>query len=113
NLLREGVDGDTIHVTGNAVVDAMLDFRPDSAFDDSRLDSLVAKGEERLLVVTAHRRETVGAPLIAICRALGEITRRFPDTRIVFPLHPNPLVRDIVCRELNGHSSITLIEPVS
>ena len=110
NLLREGVDGDAIHVTGNTVVDAMLEFRPDSAFDDARLEALTAEG--RLLVVTAHRRETLGPPLTAICQALRDIVRRFTDVRIVFPVHPNPRVRDVVCRELNGNSAIALIEPV-
>jgi UDP-N-acetylglucosamine 2-epimerase (non-hydrolysing) len=112
NLLREGVDDDTIYVTGNTVVDALHEFRPDSAFDDSRLESLVGHGEGRLLVVTAHRRETLGAPLEAICQALRDITRRFSDTRIVFPVHPNPRVRDVVCRELSENSAIALIEPV-
>lgn len=112
NLLREGVDDDTIHVTGNTVVDALHEFRPDSTFDDPRLESLTRDGAGRLLVVTAHRRETLGAPLEAICRALREIARRFPDTRIVFPVHPNPRVRDIVQRELSGDSAIALLEPV-
>jgi UDP-N-acetylglucosamine 2-epimerase (non-hydrolysing) len=111
NLLREGVHGESIYVTGNTVVDAMREFRPDTAFDDSRLESLA--GEGRLLVVTAHRRETLGAPLTAICQALREITRRFADTRVVFPVHPNPRVRDVVCRELSGNPSIALVEPVS
>jgi UDP-N-acetylglucosamine 2-epimerase (non-hydrolysing) len=111
NLLREGVNGESIYVTGNTVVDAMREFRPESAFDDSRLESLTGQG--RLLVVTAHRRETLGAPLTAICQALREITRRFADTRVVFPVHPNPRVRDVVCRELSGHPSIALVEPVS
>jgi UDP-N-acetylglucosamine 2-epimerase (non-hydrolysing) len=111
NLLREGVDGGSIWVTGNTVVDALLEFRPDSAFDDSRLEALT--GQRRLLVVTAHRRETLGAPLAAICQALREITRRFADTRVVFPVHPNPHVRDVVRRELSDNASIALIEPVS
>jgi UDP-N-acetylglucosamine 2-epimerase (non-hydrolysing) len=111
NLLHEGVDENAIHVTGNTVVDALLTFRPDSEFDDPRLHDIAGNG--RLLVVTAHRRETLGPPLRAICDALLEITRRFRDTRVVLPVHPNPRVRDVVTRTLGGCSAVTLLDPVS
>ena len=112
NLLREGVEDATIFVTGNTSIDALLTFDPETSFDDSNLERLVAD-DRRILLVTAHRRETWGAPLVRICAALREITRRFADTHVVFPVHPNPNVREVVYHELRDARSITLIEPVS
>jgi UDP-N-acetylglucosamine 2-epimerase (non-hydrolysing) len=111
NLVQEGVRDSEIFVTGNTVVDALQQFPHESPFDDPRLEMLLGAG--RTLLVTAHRRETMGDPLVSVCRALKEITRRFGDVHIVFPLHPNPRVREIVCRELSGEAAISLVEPVS
>ena len=110
NLLNEGIDPASIWVTGNTVVDALQQFPHDMPFDDPSLTPLLA---QRTLLVTAHRRETLGPPLVSICRALRTITESFEDVRIVFPLHPNPRVREIVGGELCGAPRISLIEPVS
>lgn len=108
NLLREGVKESSIFVTGNTVVDALL-------WTLQRLDastqSQVANRQSRLLLVTAHRRENWGKPMVNICRALRRIADAFPDVEIVFPMHKNPLVRQVAYREIGDHDRIILCEP--
>ena len=103
-LEREGATG--VVVTGNTVVDALLQVRGDgssfSFLDDAR----------RLVLVTAHRRESFGAPLESICHAVAELARAHPDVEIVYPVHPNPNVRTMVHAILGGQDRVHLIEPV-
>lgn len=113
NLLREGVDDRTIVVTGNTAVDALLDIiqQGEQAAGDG-LDGLVMP-DRRLIVVTAHRRENVGPPLEQICGALIDLANRYQSTvQIVYPVHPNPQVKDQVYALLQGIDNITLIPPV-
>ncbi len=107
NLLREGVNEQAIFVTGNTVVDALL-------WTLQRLPSSpTVEGADnfRLLLVTAHRRENWGEPMERICRALRRIADAFPNVRIVFPMHKNPIVRQVAYREMGNHPRITLCEP--
>jgi UDP-N-acetylglucosamine 2-epimerase (non-hydrolysing) len=105
NLLREGIDPTTVHVTGNTVIDALL-------MTAGRQVSLPVKpSTSRYLLVTAHRRENFGVPLREICRALLELTDRYPDLSVVYPVHPNPNVRRVVDEWLVDHDRIHLIEP--
>lgn len=106
NLLAEGIDPASIHVTGNTVIDALLDV----ASRDPRVPVDIDP-EQRLILVTAHRRENFGAPMLGICEALRTLHQRFPDVTIVYPVHPNPNVRDVAMRELAGHARIKLIAP--
>ncbi len=103
NLLREGVADDTIFVTGNTVVDALL----------MTLEKLgpVEPSPHRMVLVTAHRRENWGEPLKRIARALNRISILFPDVQIVFPIHKNPLVRRIVGDELKKTDHLVVTEP--
>ena len=105
NLLREGIDPTSVHVTGNTVIDALLMTagRP--------VPLPVAPSTARYLLVTAHRRENFGVPLQEVCLALLELVRRYPDLSIVYPVHPNPHVRRVVDEWLVGHDRIHLIEP--
>ncbi|MFQ6576121.1 non-hydrolyzing UDP-N-acetylglucosamine 2-epimerase [Pseudomonas sp. UM16] len=117
NLLREGVNPQSIMVTGNTVIDALLDVV-------KRLDldaGLKAKAAEpsafldpnrRLILVTGHRRESFGGGFERICQALMEVARQHPDVDIVYPVHLNPNVREPVNRLLNDISNIHLIEPL-
>lgn len=107
NLLKEGVAADRIVVTGNTVIDALLQQSARGA--RTRPDRLGRK----LILVTAHRRENFGAPLEAICDALRELALRHPDVDILFPVHPNPIVNDTVRRKLANIPRITLCEPLS
>jgi UDP-N-acetylglucosamine 2-epimerase (non-hydrolysing) len=110
-LLNEGVPAADIHLTGNTVIDALLQtVRPDYSFRSPQLASL--DPQRRLILITTHRRESFGAPLRSICAAIGELARRFPDLEFVLPVHPNPEVKETVERLLCDLPGMYLIEPV-
>lgn len=112
NLRKEGVDPSSIGVTGNTGIDAVLEIR--DALDRGRLksDGLPAiDAARKLIVVTAHRRESFGEGFERICLALAELARR-PDVQFVYPVHPNPNVQDPVNRILKNEPNLTLIEPL-
>jgi UDP-N-acetylglucosamine 2-epimerase (non-hydrolysing) len=110
-LLGEGVPDDTIFVTGNTVVDALLHIRRSDTYKNVALPVPVDH-TQRLLLVTLHRRESLGAPLAGMCRALRRIVEMRPDIRIVFPVHANPAVQRIVHGALGGLARIDLIPPI-
>jgi len=85
NLLREGASEASITVTGNTVIDALLDAAGRGGAPETQLPT-----NTRLVLVTAHRRENFGTHLNSICRAVLELAHRFPDCRFVYPVHPNP-----------------------
>ena len=112
NLVREGVDPGTIHVTGNSGIDAVLQVR------DLLVSGELAGGDwsflnpaKRLVVVTAHRRESFGPGFESICAALKQIARR-GDTEVVYPVHRNPNVTGPVEKHLAGVPGIHLIAPL-
>jgi len=111
NLRSERVPAARIFVVGNTVIDALLTVaaRP-FRLPDPELDRLTA-GPEKVIVVTAHRRENLGEPLRRICGAVRELARRFPEVRVVFQMHKNPRVRDVIREELAGEDRVLLIEP--
>ncbi|MBM3262412.1 MAG: UDP-N-acetylglucosamine 2-epimerase (non-hydrolyzing) [candidate division Zixibacteria bacterium] len=113
NLLREGYSPDTIHVTGNTVIDALLSIiHQGEGQTAGLLNSLVMPGR-RLIVVTAHRRENLGAPLEQICHALIGLAHHYKKTvQIIYPVHPNPRVRETVHRLLGQVENITLTDPL-
>jgi len=108
-LVDEGIDDSTIFVTGNTVVDALQQMTRTDAYANTRVPVAAAPGE-RLLLVTLHRRESLGAPLSGMCRALRRIVDLRPDVRIVFPVHANPAVRRTVFESLAGNGRIDVIE---
>ncbi|MDT4969000.1 MAG: hypothetical protein QOJ64_3737 [Acidobacteriota bacterium] len=112
NLLREGVSPNDIFVTGNTIVDAIKSMPPAGFFDDPRLESIDFKGR-RILLVTAHRRENHGPNLKSICAALKGLVTKAAEVEIVFPMHLNPNVREVVYEELGQTSRIHLTEPLS
>ena len=112
NLLREGTPGENIIVTGNTVIDALLaTVQKEYSFSDPDLQSIDFTNR-RILLVTAHRRENLGQPMENICLALKTLTRDYPDVEVVFPVHKNPLVRQVVERILGGLDRVRLIEPL-
>jgi UDP-N-acetylglucosamine 2-epimerase (non-hydrolysing) len=112
NLLREGVPADAVHVTGNSGIDAVLNVRDRLALGElTGRDWSFLDGSKRLIVVTAHRRESFGAGFENICRALKSLADR-GDVEIVWPVHRNPNVMEPVARHLTGHPGIHLIEPL-
>lgn len=112
NLLREGVPEEQVFVTGNTVVDALQSISIGGDFDCQRINSINFE-TNRVLLVTAHRRENFGQPLRSICQALKILISRFQDIEIVYPIHLNPAVNTIVQEELKDRDRIHLIEPVS
>jgi len=116
NLLAEGVSAETIHVTGNTVIDALLmvrqifESRPDVRVElDARFPML--SDERRLILVTGHRRESFGGGFERICHALRHIALAHQDIDLVYPVHLNPNVREPVNRLLTGIKNVYLIEP--
>jgi len=107
-LLEEQTPADRIFVTGNTVIDAlkMTLARP------VPMEHCWDEDGKRILLVTAHRRESFGGPLEAVCRALRRLAERHPDIQIIYPVHLNPNVREPVNRILSGHPRIQLIEPL-
>ncbi len=113
NLVREGIAPESISVTGNTGIDAVLYVRDE--LEAGRLEGgswAWIHPERKLIVVTAHRRESFGEGFERICRALANLASR-PDVQIVFPVHPNPNVQEPVNRHLRGLANVALIQPVS
>ncbi len=110
-LLAEGVSASDVWVTGNTVVDALLQtVRVDYAFREPALRGL--DPQRRLVLVTTHRRESFGAPLASICAAVGALARRRWDCDFVIPVHPNPRVRATLVPALEGRANVHLLEPL-
>jgi UDP-N-acetylglucosamine 2-epimerase (non-hydrolysing) len=107
NLLREGIADGSIHVTGNTVIDALLEV---AASDWPLGVSLDA--DKRLVLVTAHRRENFGEPFRAVCSAIRELVERHADIEVLYPVHPNPNVRATAHELLGDHPRIVLCEPL-
>jgi UDP-N-acetylglucosamine 2-epimerase (non-hydrolysing) len=111
NLLRENVAPQTIHVTGNSIIDA-LNMAAEMSYDlDSGLLADIP-WQKRIILVTAHRRENHGKPLENICAALLEIVERYDDLHVVYPVHLNPNVQEPVYRLLGKHDQVTLLPPL-
>jgi UDP-N-acetylglucosamine 2-epimerase (non-hydrolysing) len=111
NLLREAVSESSIIVTGNTVIDALLDVAArDYDWNDGPLTAVPRN--RRLILVTAHRRESFGEPFEQICGALKELAASYPDVQLVYPVHPNPNVRRTVNAMLRDVPNITLLEPL-
>ncbi|MGU3309312.1 non-hydrolyzing UDP-N-acetylglucosamine 2-epimerase [Pseudomonas sp. M5A4_2d] len=117
NLLREGVAPQSIHVTGNTVIDALLDvverIKTCQTLKQQfqRQFSFLGEGR-RVILVTGHRRESFGGGFEKICQALINTARDFPDVEIVYPVHLNPNVREPVNRLLADIENVHLIEPL-
>jgi len=111
NLVREGVDYQRIFVTGNTGIDALrYAAQQEVAFDDPAVAEAVASGD-RLVVVTAHRRENWNGGLGRIADAIGRLASAHPDVRFVVPLHPNPLVREELGAPLAPFPNVVRTEP--
>lgn len=112
NLLQEGTPPGDIYVTGNTAVDALAAIPPHTAFEDAALDAVDWRGR-RVVLVTVHRRENLGEHLTGLCQAFTRIVRDHPEVQLVFPVHLNPRVREVVHAALHGVPGITLLEPLS
>lgn len=117
NLINEGKKEDTIVVTGNTVIDALLFSvnKVKSGYKDSEIEALKKHihPDKRLILVTGHRRENHGQGFINICEALKAIALKHKDCYIVYPVHLNPNVQKPVYELLSGINNIKLIAPLS
>jgi UDP-N-acetylglucosamine 2-epimerase (non-hydrolysing) len=116
NLLVENVDAETVSVTGNTVIDALLTVRDKLAASADMHQALSARfaflrDPARLVLVTGHRRENFGDGFERICTALRLLAQRYPDVDFVYPVHLNPNVQEPVNRLLSGNANVYLIEP--
>lgn len=112
NLLQEHVADDSIFVTGNTVIDALHQtVRDDFEFEDEMLQNIDFEGK-RIILVTTHRRENLGEPMRHVYKALKQLTEDFSDVEVIFPVHRNPKVREVVNEELGGLSKVHLIDPL-
>ncbi len=98
NLLREGVPGEAITVTGNTVIDTLLLM--ESRGCSAELSEFELDPGRRLVLVTAHRRENFGKPLREICRALQTLAVNYPDVQFLYPVHPNPNIHEVAHKVL-------------
>jgi len=107
NLLREGKDATSIIVTGNTVIDAFMQIHASVSDADA-----VAVSTPRMIFAEAHRRENLGEPLEAICRAFKRVVGERPDVSLVWPVHPNPPIVEAVRRNLEGVPRVLLMQPL-
>ncbi len=108
NLLGEGKDPACIFVTGNTAIDAMkTTVRTD--YSHPLLDWA---SDARLIMITAHRRENLGAPMLSMFRAIRRVMDETPDIKAIYPIHMNPLVREAAEKELAGCDRVKIVEPL-
>jgi UDP-N-acetylglucosamine 2-epimerase (non-hydrolysing) len=112
NLLREGIADQKIEVTGNTVIDALLDIAGREFDLKGTVLENIPFNDKKVILVTAHRRENFGQPLINICNAIKEIATRHSDVFIVYPVHLNPNVKEPVYSILGGIENVLLTEPL-
>ena len=111
-LLNEGIPADRIIVTGNTVVDALLHIsRIPFSFSQSGLKDLELDNN-RIILVTSHRRESWGVELQNICEAIKDLVQKYPDIAVVYPVHPNPAVKETAEKILAGLDRIYLTRPL-
>lgn len=112
NLIHEGIDKRNILVTGNTIIDALLQA-VQVKYDFANGPLAKIPFDKRILLVTVHRRENFGEPIRAICKALNEIAKRYAsDVHIVYPVHLNPNIWGPVHALLSGVSNMTLLKPL-
>lgn len=108
NLIKQNIDKSTIYITGNTAIDAMK-FTVSENYNNPILDWV---GESRMLLLTAHRRENLGEPMKNIFRAIKKIVDEYKDVKVIYPIHLNPMIREIANEILKDNDRIKIIEPL-
>lgn len=112
NLLREGVDPKTVHITGNTVIDALLWAVDRERANDAKWRAKYASlGDRRMVLITGHRRENFGQGFQDICTAIRQLADQFPQVEFVYPVHLNPNVQRPVFEILGQRTNVHLVEP--
>jgi UDP-N-acetylglucosamine 2-epimerase (non-hydrolysing) len=116
NLISEGIRTDCIQVTGNTIVDALrwiVEANSSAAMSRKIEAECGGAFPDEYVLVTMHRRETIGAGHIEVARAINSILRRYPSLHVLMPVHPNPAVSGPINEMLGGHERVRLLRPVS
>ncbi len=108
NLLNEGKDPSTLYVTGNTAIDALKT----TVREDYQNENLDWAKKDRLIMLTAHRRENIGKPMEHMFKAIKRIVDENKDVKVIYPIHMNPVVREIANRILGDESRVRIIEPL-
>lgn len=108
NLLNEGKNPETIYITGNTAIDALKT----TVKSDYYNENLEWAKDSRLIMLTAHRRENLGAPMESMFRAIKRIVDEYNDVKVIYPIHMNPVVREIANRILGNDEHIRIVEPL-
>lgn len=108
NLLNQNINEDKVYVTGNTAIDAM-NTTVDKKYKHEVIDWV---GDSKMILLTAHRRENLGEPMKHIFKAIKRLVDEFEDIKVVYPIHKNPLVREIANEILQGNNRVRLIEPL-
>ncbi|MBQ9012805.1 MAG: UDP-N-acetylglucosamine 2-epimerase (non-hydrolyzing) [Bacilli bacterium] len=108
NLLKQNIDKSKIYVTGNTVIDAMK-TTVDKDYNNEIFDWI---GNDRMILLTAHRRENLGEPMRRIFKGIKRVVDEFEDIKVVYPIHLNPKVREVANEIFDGCDRIRLIEPL-
>ena len=112
NLIKEGIDSKAIVKTGNTVIDVLrYTIKKEFKFNEEVLNS-IDYDNNRVILLTAHRRENLGQPLKNICKAFKEVVEKYKDVEVIYPVHLNPKVRETVNSILGNENKIHLIEPL-
>ena len=112
NLVREGIEPSTVHVTGNTVIDALLWAVNKERDNDQQWNEKYATlGKSRMVLVTGHRRENFGGGFENICQAIHQLATRFGETQFVYPVHLNPNVQEPVHKLLGALNNVHLVPP--
>lgn len=113
NLLKENIPNEKIFITGNTIVDAINRVSPTLSAQSHPIFSELIQSKRLIITVTAHRRENFGTPLHSICNGILELVRLHPEIEVVWLLHPNPEVKQIVTQKLANTPRIRLIPPLA
>lgn len=112
NLLQENIHPKGIFVTGNTVIDAIqvVGRMPTPEIISSLLQKI---GSKKIILITAHRRENFGDPILSICKAIAKLSEEYLENiHFIYPVHPNPNINNVVAKELNGRPNISLLSPL-
>ena len=111
-LLKENILGNNVFVTGNTVIDALeIAVKKDYSFSVTALEEILAQ-KKKIVLLTMHRRENWGEPMRGACKAVKKLAQLYPNINFVFPVHLNPIVKDVVHDNLENLKNVFLIAPL-
>lgn len=112
NLLTENIDEQKIFVTGNTVIDALLDTVKEEYHFNNQILNNIDFNKKKIILLTAHRRENLGQNMESIFSAVNEVLKESKDAEVIFPVHLNPAVREIAAKHFSENKRVHLIEPL-